>query len=566
MPITPTYPGVYIEEIPSGVRSIAGVATSICAFVGATKQGPVNEPVTVFSFGEFERRFGGLAIKSPLSYAVRDFFLNGGGQGVIVRVVHDGTVVGNGGGTPIGAKAAEFQVRNESSEIFSLEAANPGAWANDLIIWVVVPGAPGSFPVGFDDRFGNEQKAAVEVAQSQGVNATDIFHVRVLDAKATKFNEDKTQILVPSVLESFDNVTVVDGPRRLDKVLLNGSKLVRVVGSLDGVDRPEKGEYIVKAEGYGAGLDGDVPEARHLFSDTVTKEGIHALEKADLFNLLVIPPLQLGESGDIDTSVWNAAASYCLDKRAILLVDPPSTSRFNYDKAQKPTESPSPVAEVTGDVAKNATFFFPRVMEKNPLRDGQLEEFAPSGAIAGVIARTDSNRGVWKAPAGIDAGLTGVPSLAIQLTDGENGVLNQLGVNCVRTFATAGRVVWGARTRKGADALANEWKYLPVRRTALYIEESLFRGLQWVVFEPNDEPLWAQIRLNVGSFMNRLFKQGAFQGSKPSEAYLVKCDRETTTQDDIDRGIVNIVVGFAPLKPAEFVILKLQQLAGQSAS
>jgi phage tail sheath protein FI len=149
------------------------------------------------------------------------------------------------------------------------------------------------------------------------------------------------------------------------------------------------------------------------------------------------------------------------------------------------------------------------------------------------------------------------------MTDEENGSLNPLGINCLRVMPGVGRVVWGARTLKGADRLANQWKYLPVRRTALYIEESLYRGTQWAVFEPNDEPLWAQIRLNVGAFMHDLFTKGAFQGSTPKEAYLVKCDKETTTQYDIDRGIVNIVVGFAPLKPAEFVMIKIQQLAGQ---
>ncbi|NEP18598.1 MAG: phage tail sheath family protein, partial [Leptolyngbya sp. SIO4C1] len=133
----------------------------------------------------------------------------------------------------------------------------------------------------------------------------------------------------------------------------------------------------------------------------------------------------------------------------------------------------------------------------------------------------------------------------------------------LRSFPVYGRVAWGARTLRGADQLGDEYKYLPVRRTALFLEESLYRGLQWVVFEPNDEPLWAQIRLNVGVFMNDLFRQGAFQGKSPREAYLVKCDGETTTQSDINRGIVNIIVAFAPLKPAEFVILKIQQLAGQ---
>ncbi len=170
---------------------------------------------------------------------------------------------------------------------------------------------------------------------------------------------------------------------------------------------------------------------------------------------------------------------------------------------------------------------------------------------------------MWKAPAGLEATLNGVVDLSVPLTDPENGELNPLGINCLRIRPAAGPAVWGARTRQGDDRLASEWNYVPVRRLALYLEESLYRGLQWVVFEPNDEPLWAQIRLNAGGFLQNIFRQGAFQGSTPQQAYFVKCDRETTTQNDIDRGIVNIVVGFAPLKPAEFVILKIQQIAGQ---
>ncbi|EEF93729.1 hypothetical protein CATMIT_01637 [Catenibacterium mitsuokai DSM 15897] len=153
--------------------------------------------------------------------------------------------------------------------------------------------------------------------------------------------------------------------------------------------------------------------------------------------------------------------------------------------------------------------------------------------------------------------------MSVPLTDAENGELNQLGINCLRAMPVSGRVVWGSRTLRGADQLADEYKYIPVRRTALFIEESLFRGLKWVVFEPNDEPLWAQIRLNVGAFMHNLFRQGAFQGSSPRDAYFVRCDKDTTTQNDIDLGVVNVVVGFAPLKPAEFVVLRLQQIAGQ---
>jgi phage tail sheath protein FI len=170
---------------------------------------------------------------------------------------------------------------------------------------------------------------------------------------------------------------------------------------------------------------------------------------------------------------------------------------------------------------------------------------------------------VWKAPAGVEATLSGVQGMVYQLTDAENGALNPLGLNCLRTFPIYGPISWGARTLVGSDAEGNEWKYVPVRRFALFLEESLFRGTKWVVFEPNDEPLWAQIRLNIGAFMQSLFRQGAFQGTTPRDAYFVKCDKETTTQNDIDHGIVNILVGFAPLKPAEFVVIQIQQLAGQ---
>jgi len=190
----------------------------------------------------------------------------------------------------------------------------------------------------------------------------------------------------------------------------------------------------------------------------------------------------------------------------------------------------------------------------------------PCGAVAGVFARTDAARGVWKAPAGLEATVNGVSQVKVPLTDAENGQLNQLGINCIRTFPLAGSVVWGARTLRGADQLADEYKYIPVRRTALYIESSLYQGLQWAVFEPNDEPLWAQIRLNVGAFMQNMFRQGAFQGSTPRDAYFVKCDKETTTQNDVNLGVVNVIVGFAPLKPAEFVIITIQQMAGQIAT
>jgi phage tail sheath protein FI len=212
---------------------------------------------------------------------------------------------------------------------------------------------------------------------------------------------------------------------------------------------------------------------------------------------------------------------------------------------------------------ENAAIYFPRLKVPDPNKENRVAEFSPCGAVAGIFARTDSKRGVWKAPAGKEATLRGVSGLSYKLTSTENGQLNSLGVNCLRSFLKVGNVVWGARTLMGSDSIASEWKYVPVRRLTLYIEESLYRGTRWVVFEPNDEPLWAQIRLNVGAFMHNLFRQGALQGASTGDAYFVKCDGETTAQNDRDRGIVNILVGFAPLKPAEFVIIKISQIAGQ---
>jgi phage tail sheath protein FI len=186
--------------------------------------------------------------------------------------------------------------------------------------------------------------------------------------------------------------------------------------------------------------------------------------------------------------------------------------------------------------------------------------------IAGIIARTDATRGVWKAPAGTDAGLTGVQDLAYPVDDKTSGYLNGIGVNCLRNFSTTGPVVWGARTARGSDVLSDDYKYLPVRRLADYIERSLLTATMWAVFEPNDAPLWAELRLSIGGFMADLFRQGAFQGQSADEAYYVKCDATNTLQSDIDKGIVNVEIGFAPLKPAEFVILYLEQIAGQGGA
>jgi len=287
----------------------------------------------------------------------------------------------------------------------------------------------------------------------------------------------------------------------------------------------------------------------------LNKTGLYALEDVDLFNILCLPIAATLGATDFQ-AVIAAATAYCDARRSFLIVDIPQTVATPAGMQTWMTQN-----DTLRD--KNNSVYFPRTLIPDPLNNFRLRDIAPSGTIAGLYAQTDASRGVWKAPAGTEATLRNVSQLVYTLTDGENGVLNPLGINCLRTFPVYGNVCWGARTLNGADVEASEWKYIPVRRFALFLEESLYRGTKWVVFEPNDEPLWSQIRLNVGAFMQSLFRQGAFQGQTPKDAYFVKCDGETTTQNDINNGIVNIVVGFAPLKPAEFVIIQIQQIAGQ---
>jgi phage tail sheath protein FI len=277
--------------------------------------------------------------------------------------------------------------------------------------------------------------------------------------------------------------------------------------------------------------------------------------EVDLFNLMVLPR-DSGHSNVTSRTLWGPASTFCERRRAFLLMDPP-VDWIDHNDAVSPSIGVNTLR--VGLSKQYSAVYFPNLT----IREGVKEvSVGPSGAIAGLMARIDVSRGVWKAAAGTEADIRGVVGVARRMSDGENGVLNPRAVNAIRLFPT-GVVSWGARTMDGDDAFASEYKYSPVRRLANYIEESLYRGLTWAVFEPNDEPLWGQIRLNVGAFMNNLFRQGAFQGATKNDAYFVRCDSTTTTQNDINLGIVNIIVGFAPLKPAEFVVLKIQQMAGQ---
>ena len=335
-----------------------------------------------------------------------------------------------------------------------------------------------------------------------------------------------------------------------DDFLLTGFAAVPAAGFQPMFAGPNVHYYRVGLGGLGqqalpvSGNDGGPPIAADYDAAYATIDA-----EVDLFNLMVLPP----DAAVAVESLYPNASIFCKNRRAFLLMDPPSS----WTDAQ--IASTGVNALRVGLVKDYSAVFFPALtVDENGLK----KTVGPAGAIAGLCARTDSTRGVWKAPAGTEADLRGIVGLQRKFSDNENGILNPRAVNTIRIFPN-GIVNWGARTMDGDDGFASEYKYIPIRRLALFIEESLYRGLKWVVFEPNDEPLYAQIRLNVGAFMNNLFRQGAFQGQKPRDAYFVKCDTETTTQNDRNLGIVNIWVGFAPLKPAEFVILYLQQMAGQ---
>lgn len=368
------FPGVYVEEIPSGAQAIRGVATSVAAFVGQLPRGPVGEALAVGSLAELERRLGGPPGDGRLVHAVAAFFDNGGKRALVVRV-------------------------------------------------------------------DNGSRAAVET-------------------------------------------------------------------------------------------------------------GLAALTGED-WNLLCLPPAAAaaagGGTGGLDAGVIAAAAAFCEQRRALLIVDA--------DTGWGDAAAALAGRAALGLDSRNAALYYPWLR-----RPGTSDSFPPSGAVAGVYARTDAARGVWKAPAGADAVLRGASGLSVTVTERETGELNQAGINCLRVLPAAGPVIWGARTTSSNP----EWKYVPVRRLALFLERSVDEGTGWAVFEPNDQPLWDRLRQSVETFLHSLWREGAFQGAKPEDAFFVRCDRTTTTQAEIDQGVVNVQLGFAPLKPAEFIILRIVVRAGGS--
>jgi len=519
-----TYPGVYIEEIASGVHTITGVATSIAAFVGWSNMGPTDRAVLVQSWSDFQNQFGGLSssagVPNYLGYAVNQFFANGGSQAYIVRLVASAT----GGDTA--AVKATVPIPYGGGTAFTVTAIDEGQWANNVYGVRIV------------------------------VNPSDATRFSLLVVYTPSGGQEST-------VESFQNLSIVPGDpqgRNLISVVNDpgaGSQIIQVSGV--GTNQPTPNPLTIPP-GSGpyaltGGVDGTVllPGVADfhaaLNADGTGTGGVHLLDTVPIFNLLCVP-------GETDPTVIGNLQGYCHGQRAFYIVDSKSNDTFTSLQG-------GPTGITTAPNAANSAFYFPWLKAPDPLQQGRINVFPPCGFVAGLYAATDASRGVWKAPAGIDAGLTGEAGPNVLLTDLQNGTLNVQAINCIRSFPVYGDVIWGARTLLGNDQVGSEWKYVPIRRFALFLESSLYDGTQWVVFEPNDERLWSQIRMNVGAFMQGLFLQGAFQGTTPQQAYFVKCDAENNPQLSIDQGIVNILVGFAPLYPAEFVVIQIQQMSGQ---
>jgi Bacteriophage tail sheath protein len=537
MPVTPTYPGVYIQELPSSVHTIVGVPTSVAAFVGYAARGPCDSPQQCNGWADYERAFGGLDPKSPMSYAAFLFFLNGGNIAQVVRA-------SSTDGSQAPAKIAI------SADVI-LVATSPGTWGDDLV-------------------------AVVDTNQLLTPDTT--FNLTLTDPGS-------------GTTESYKGLSLSTGPLAITTAL-SASQLMSVDSSSKLDTMPAAGTYgVPAAAGGGAGGGGgggggggagggaggggagggkaaappaggsagvDVDSTNLAIpGDQGKKTGIYSLVKADIFNMLCLPS---APTSTYSADTLSTVAAFCAQQRAMLIVDPPS----GWIAAAPPLsfETVTGTPSLTGPNTANAAVYYPNIEFSDPVTKATVQQ-GPCGAVAGVWASTDDARGVWKAPAGTAAAIAGISDLAVHIDDGESGVLNPIAVNCLRNLPLIGPVSWGARTVAGADQLASQWKYIPVRRTALFIEESLRRGTQWVLFEPNAEPTWSAIRLNVGAFMNGLYKQGAFGGATPSQAYLVQCDASNNPQANIDQGILTILVGFQPLYPAEFVVIQIEQLAGQ---
>jgi Bacteriophage tail sheath protein len=543
MPITPTYPGIYIQEILSNAHTIQAASTSVTVFMGythpfLTPQQNYKQVVEIFSFSDYEREFGGLFsvdwLSDEVGRAVYQFFLNGGTDAFVVALQPQFNILA-GGSQPISSPGLTYPDSSSTTGI---------------------------------------QFTGLQPVDTSHALTVSITNPRPSDPQSNK--NDLTDIVISygTTTESYRRVTLSNPPPPQDA---SNTLELRIGTAANPVSALVQVSVPSAATGYPTEwplaiaptpLSMTMPSAPFTtyspadFTQAFMQD--NPLDKLPGFNLLATP-------GVWDPGVVSDGLAFCERKQAFMIVDPPADA-----VADQTASPPFPMIgaimsdQVTGmsiPKSANGALYFPFLRSSDPMSGNPLT-IAPSGFVTGVIAREDTNRGVWKAPAGLETVINNTTGVAVngQMADMRQGTLNPIGVNCLRGFPGIGTVVFGARTLVSANPALQQYKYVPVRRMALFLEQSLKTSLMWVVHEPNDVPLWVSIRTTIENFMLGLFNQQAFQGSTPSEAFQVICDSTTTTPDDQANGIVNIVVAFAPLKPAEFVVIKIAQLAGQPQS
>lgn len=642
---TLSYPGVYVEEVSSGIRPIAAAGTSTAAFVGITEKGPDNEVKRITNWTEFQTYYGTFVQDSYMAESVFQFFNNGGSQCYIARVSRDdaaaaGVTVQNRAAAPIGdgivfsatskgdwgnflylqiedgtkdpGNTFKLSIRkqdakdvvpanflntvplevhdNLSMDPNSVNYAVTALKNRSKLIAAEVPAANNSLQQGFHRGGSGAQNSPATLANpafmisidGDGFQKVTIAAPADLDDAASKIAavvQGLTPLKAGTDITAFTGFTcvkeTVDGKDRL--LLTSGTtssehSSVRVQGA--SVDNAAG--YFKLGEAYGGVSEdalavrrpanagsiqvGDAKVTAPVTAVTAGTDGSAVLLEQDYaaaftrfdpitdFSLLAVPGI--GTPIMVDLGM-----GYCGNRE---LQDVFYIGEMSRDD-DEPAEAEA-FRKILTQPNSYGAVYYPWIKALDP--SGKSAEpvlLPPSGYMAGLYARTDAKRGVWKAPAGTEATLNGTVGLAIELTDVQQGNLNNININCIRRFAGSGVASWGARTVTSDP----QWNYVPVRRMAVMLRVSIYNGIQWAVFEPNDEDLWGQLRLNLNSFMMTLFRKGAFQGSSPDEAFFVKCDSETTTQDDINLGIVNVQVGFAPLRPAEFVVVQISQKAGQ---
>lgn len=651
-----SYPGVYVQEVSSGVHPITGASTSVAAFIGVAEKGPLEKAEKVFSFSEYQNIYGKfLSGGYCLSHAVYQFFNNGGTQCYVIRVLGSksatATVTLNDRGE--GANDAMH-----AAESLTIKAVNEGEWGNKLLVsisnGILNPGNEFNIAVYHQDDFAQSPapkprekfenlsmvsdapnfvesvlsasryiRAEVNTNNNNSINGKSLSGgpcPTALEFPRTKFNinidGDGFQEVDLSTADNA-NLTTADGIRQaivnvvgkltpLKSSTLAGAFMItcsfedKALALRSGTNTKNSSVQVAPANNrdqdasstlklgiqYG-GVESTGTAVRRPLANPTTGKDKYSLLGVNPSSTQHVSTVALGANGDpLTDNDYSNAFQWLDDKDDVSLIAVPGIGSTDVVGegmaycANRPLSDCFFIADMTkddttDDLAKKfasgispknsyGAVYLPWVKMVDPTgQSSQPIDVPPSGYVAGLYAKTDAQRGVWKAPAGTSAALAGAAGLLKNFTDVEQGNLNvePYNINVIRQFAGSGTVLWGARTLSSDS----EWRYIPVRRTANFLRVSLYRGLQWAVFEPNDEELWSTIRMNIGSFMMTLYRQGAFQGSTPTEAFFVKCDKETTTQADINNGIVNVLVGFAPLKPAEFVVVKLSQKAGQNS-